>query len=779
MLHAQTFAISSGEDSICYISNERLQLSDLFAIEGNETDVIEGLQISLASEYDGTDRFIYEGNDPAIEANFDSSVGTLELLGDAAISQYRNALDQTFFETDSPEKAKSINVTISGVDFLVSTGHFYQFFSSPGITWEEARDEASQKRLYDLEGYLTTITTTAENQFILNRVSGTAWIGASDVQEEGIWRWITGPEATENSGLGRLLASGFQNWESGEPNNLGPEHYAHMMDWSQPPGQWNDLANEGGAGDYEPTGYIVEYGGLPGEPNVLETLSQTIVLESEKTVEMDGPLSICPNLEGVIYQATDLVDHTYQWTVEGGTIASGQGTSSISVNWGDTNPNASVKVLIESEIACSYEIELNVKINEQLEPPLPEGPSLVCFVELEETQTYSTPQTIGSVYNWQIQNGQIVSGNGTNTIEVLWDGPGFGELFFTESTTTATDICDGDSPILQVEIKPEIEPIVSITDVSCNGFLDGGARIESVNGSDQFQVRWNTFGRGSPSAKSITDLPAGTYSAEVSFEGCTINLPIIIEEPEPLSASINSRDALCFGQANGSAEIVPTGGTAPYRFEWSHNDGLSAEIAQDLPAGNHEVQVIDANNCNFLIEFTIEEPLPLTIDSIATRPTSCPELSDGRLEAFISGGTPPYSYTWVESGETSALLSGLDKGTYQLEVTDANGCNISGSQFVDESIPKIVLPNAFSPNGDGENDTFRPATNCPVQFVMKIYNRWGAVIFETTDINIGWDGRFNGSYVSEGKYSYFASWLIEANGIRMAEQKRGEFKLIR
>ncbi|MBO6759585.1 MAG: gliding motility-associated C-terminal domain-containing protein, partial [Roseivirga sp.] len=122
---------------------------------------------------------------------------------------------------------------------------------------------------------------------------------------------------------------------------------------------------------------------------------------------------------------------------------------------------------------------------------------------------------------------------------------------------------------------------------------------------------------------------------------------------------------------------------------------------------------------------------------------------------------------------------GFKQGTYSVTVTDANGCTTTGSQIVEEATPKIVLPNAFSPNGDGSNETFRPSNSCPVEYQLTIYNRWGNVIFHTNDISLGWDGTFNGSDAPEGKYSYFASWVIEANNITSTEEVRGEFKLIR
>lgn len=781
-LYPQSFSVD-GQDVVCYEASQPLPLSQIFSINGDDSEVIQGIQITIESDYDRTDSFTFGGSG-AITGDFDVSNGIMSLRGTATIAQYSLALQETFFHTSSPERTKSINMTISGVDFLVETGHFYQFFSAAGISWSDAKAAAEGRSLYGLQGYLTTITSTTENQFILSRVSGSAWIGASDEETENTWKWVTGPEAGQSfwNGLsnGAPINGMFNNWQTGEPNQSGEEDYAHMMDWTTPAGLWNDLPNAGGSGQYAPTGYIVEYGGMPGEPNVLEDLSKTIVLDPERTLELVGANSVCPNIQGVEYSITEIPNYTYNWTITGGSIVEGQNTASIKVNWGDTNPNASVLVEVASDLVCTYSINLDVVINEELEPPLPKGPSEVCFTALSQIQSYSVPKTNGSNYQWFVTNGAIQgSGQGSNKIDVLWDGPGTGEIYLIESTTTATDFCDGVSPVLSVELKEEIKPVVTIQNVSCFNGSDGMAVIQSVNGSDDFDVVWNTFGTGSEMDKSISGLRAGTYSAEITLNGCTINIPIIITQPDELIGSIETTNALCHGAANGTASVSVSGGTGSYRYIWSHNANNNTAFVGNIPKGEHSVEIRDDNECVLILNFDIDEPEPLKIDSISMRKVSCPGLADGQLEAFVSGGTPPYNYVWSGNSSSTAFASGFAQGEYQVVVTDANGCTTSDSQVVEEATPKIVLPNAFSPNGDSSNDTFRPANSCPVEYNLTVYSRWGTVIFQTSDITIGWDGTFEGSPAPQGKYSYFASWVIEANGLTITEEVRGELKLIR
>jgi len=775
-------------DAICQIPGQALALSDIVYIEGPETNVLEGVQVSITNNYDrANDSFTYTFADN-IQGQFDSQNGIFTLSGQATIAKYRLALERLFFN-NSPniDESKTINITLSGVDFLVETGHFYQFFSAQGISWSDAKEEAESKELFGLQGYLTTITSAAENQFILDRVSGTAWLGASDAETEGVWKWVTGPENGTIfwEGLMNGTPFGYHNWQppsatsGGEPNQSGNEDYAHMMSWTTPSGQWNDLPDEGGGGNYEPTGFIVEYGGLPGDPDILAQISGNSIIDWQKEIDLTGATSVCPNIQGVPYNATALDAHSYSWTVEGGTIVSGQATDEIIVNWGNTNDAAKVSVEVSSDLACLYNEELLVKINEKLEPPLPVGNDMVCFTDINTPVVYSTPFTPGSSYTWKPTNGTVVSGQGTNEVQILWHGPGVGSLFFTESTSTATDICDGDSPILTIDLRSEIIPNFTIANVKCYGGNDGSVEIEITSGSTLITYDWIVPTSATTTDNKVENLSVGLYAVIVTVDDCSVEFPFEITEPEELSGSTDIANVRCFGESNGQANAFITGGTGSYRYDWSHDPTQSNASVSNLPAGNHSVRILDDNDCELVLNFVITEPDLLVIDEIIATLVSCPGGSDGTLEAFVSGGTAPYTFEWQDNSSSGSTAEGYSKGNYSLKVIDANGCEAMASQEIEEAIPRVVLPNAFSPNGDGTNDFFGPTTPCEITFKMEVYNRWGQVIFSTESANVKWDGTFKGGSLASGKYTFAASWIIEANGLVIEDSQRGEIQLIK
>ncbi|MCL1473359.1 hypothetical protein LAY57_22245 [Argonema antarcticum A004/B2] len=150
--------------------------------------------------------------------------------------------------------------------FNSDTGHYYEFVSE-ALTWNQAKAASENKSYQGLQGYLTTITSQAEHNFIISNVTKIgAWLGASDAEREGVWKWMTGPEAGTVFWRGGNKATGgrpvngqYANWDIHAPNNdyLGQsdEDYAHL--WYGSKGQWNDAP-----GFARMSGYVVEYGGM-------------------------------------------------------------------------------------------------------------------------------------------------------------------------------------------------------------------------------------------------------------------------------------------------------------------------------------------------------------------------------------------------------------------------------------------------------------------------------------------------------------------------------------
>ncbi len=116
-----------------------------------------------------------------------------------------------------------------------------------------------------------------------------------------------------------------------------------------------------------------------------------------------------------------------------------------------------------------------------------------------------------------------------------------------------------------------------------------------------------------------------------------------------------------------------------------------------------------------------------------------------------------YSYKW-ETGDTTASIRVSEPGIYNLILKTDKGCVITDSFIVKSNCPgKWFMPDVFSPNGDGHNDSFKAIGIDITAFNMSVYNRWGECVFTSTDVNKGWDGTFKGLKAPEDIYLYMAN----------------------
>ncbi|WP_410503566.1 hypothetical protein, partial [Flavobacterium sp. Root901] len=279
----------------------------------------------------------------------------------------------------------------------------------------------------------------------------------------------------------------------------------------------------------------------------------------------------------------------------------------------------------------------------------------------------------------------IVAAGGTAPYTYLWSN--------TATTSTATGLAAGNYSVtitdnnsctftvnnIAVSQPAILSGTASTTSVSCFGGANGTATVTASGGTAPYTYSWSPSGG---TAATATGLTAGTYSVTITDDNsCTFTLNnIIINEPTAALSATNSSTAVsCNGGSNGTATVLPSGGTSPYTYLWSN--GAVTATATGLAAGTYSVTITDNNSCTFTVNnIAVTQPTAITATSSVTS-VSCNGGANGSAAIAPAGGTSPYTYLWSD-GQTTAVATGLTAGTYSVTITDTNSCTFTVNNII-------------------------------------------------------------------------------------------------
>lgn len=232
------------------------------------------------------------------------------------------------------------------------------------------------------------------------------------------------------------------------------------------------------------------------------------------------------------------------------------------------------------------------------------------------------------------------------------------------------------------------------TNLTCFNNGSGAINLTASGGTGALTFNWaaSTSSASISASEDLTNLSAGKYIVTISdASGCQKLDSIVLTEPILLASSLTANAVSCNGNSDGSISSSVMGGTQPYTYAWSTSTSSviisTTSSISNLPAGKHLVTVSDLNSCQKIDSVIITEPAVLAVASDSSSNVSCFGLADGRIFTSTTGGTSPYTFSWSTSTSLATVaitddISNLVPGTYQLVVTDANGCQDSVSTTI-------------------------------------------------------------------------------------------------
>jgi gliding motility-associated-like protein len=421
------------------------------------------------------------------------------------------------------------------------------------------------------------------------------------------------------------------------------------------------------------------------------------------------------------------------------------------------------------------------------------GCSLADTLIVNAPDTIFIDETITDISCFGATDGNIsvvISGGTPGNVTpytVLWTGgstnTSISNLAQGSYSITATDGSGCTVSETYTIIEPaQLQATLTAQNISCFGLTDGQITVNTTGGTSPFNYSLN--GGTSQTGNVYSNLIAGNYDVVVTDAGnCTATANAVIIEPAALQLNVTGNPPRCYGEASGNATATVTGGTVPFNYSWNSSPAQNTPTATDLPDGNYSVTVTDAGGCTITDTITLIQPPPIAVDAV---PDSAQIKFGKSIDVTTSfsntvRGTP--TYTWEPTDGLSCtdcpnpVASPVDNTVYVVTLIDSAGCTAQDNILIEVDLDKVLyVPNAFSPDGDGVNDIFYVYTLGAKSIVFKVFDRWGELIFESTDLTVGWDGSFKGKLMNPSVYVYHVEVTYLDNDRKVA---KGSVTLIR
>ena len=306
-----------------------------------------------------------------------------------------------------------------------------------------------------------------------------------------------------------------------------------------------------------------------------------------------------------------------------------------------------------------------------------------------------------------------------------------------EYWVSATNKCGADSDSVNISVvkSPEVDLPADST------FCDQVNIVLDADMDEPSQYLWQN--NSTDSVLQVSSV--GKYKVTVSNYCGSVSDSMLISMITSPEVSLGEDTIFCAG-------IEPTSFTVgkesnEEQYAWSNGDVVNTTTF--FSEGKHWIRI--SNKCATVsdsIEFVLS---PNPVIDLGPDTTLC-----GNFSLTLDAGNPGMDYLWMPYGETTQTIQATQQITYTVTVSNQYDCESEASFTVrPDCVSKSFIPTAFSPNGDGLNDVFKPTLINFEEYSLVVYSRWGEKIFESHDVNKGWDAFYQGEAVQDGAYHYF------------------------
>lgn len=348
-------------------------------------------------------------------------------------------------------------------------------------------------------------------------------------------------------------------------------------------------------------------------------------------------------------------------------------------------------------------------------------------------------------------------------------------------TTYIKDAVGCETPAQLFTVLPNPAPLkTAITglDPACPDVAEGSIQVNVVSGGIPGDYQYSLNGETFQPMGSWNSVAAGDYQVVTRSEYCLDTTRVTIKGPATIYMQAVSMEENC-GDGTGAVRWNPSGGTGPYNITWEGNLTTTNSV-MNLHSGDYFLHLEDANGC-------VEDTLVTVNNNTTSRIHIINEdttINIGESILLVAENNAP-DYQWSPAGSVqcagcaATLATPLQPTQYVVKTLTGRNCISADTVNVNLTYNEgLVVPNAFSPNGDGHNDTFLPMSLGIYEYHITIFNRWGNVIFDSKTSKQGWDGTFKNQYCDVDTYVYMIEYSYFSNPQRKLLRK-GVVSLVR